>query len=323
MLRHALSVLAILAQPAASFPAAAAEAPAANAPLDVPFDFSRGTITVDTTIAGRPLRFLVDTGVNPSAIDLATAEALKLPVARDDGGETTGAGNGPGVTAYPGTIAGLTLGGREMPGFDTLMLDMGGFSRSYGSRIDGVLGQSFLAGKIVLFDYPARRMVLLARADDAAPMTHACARRWSVALRTFQGFPVIPALHIGALRGPATFDTGSNGAVGFTAGVLERKDVLATLTSTGDVTHAGARGNARQRSYRINVPVSFGPFTLPAGVAASVYGDPDIKDPRIANVGNRLPEAMKLKVLIDYPGKRMRFFGACPPPPAAQASVTP
>ena len=44
----------------------------------VPFDFSQSEIAIDATVNGEPLYLLLDTGVDPSSIDLQRAEALHL-----------------------------------------------------------------------------------------------------------------------------------------------------------------------------------------------------------------------------------------------------
>ena len=39
---------------------------------------------------------------------------------------------------------------------------------------------------------------------------------------------------------------------------------------------------------------------------------PGSADTRLANIGNKLLAAMGLKMLLDYPGKRITFYGKCP-----------
>ena len=62
--------------------------------LRVPFDFSQSEIGIDATVNGEPLFILLDTGVDPSVIDLRRAEELHLKIDRKNGGEPTGFGNG-------------------------------------------------------------------------------------------------------------------------------------------------------------------------------------------------------------------------------------
>ncbi|PNQ03417.1 MULTISPECIES: hypothetical protein [unclassified Sphingobium] len=83
------------------------------------------------------------------------------------------------------------------------------------------------------------------------------------------------------------------------------------LRETGTITRTGARGEARSASYRFDAPVGFGPFTLPAGTPMSTYADRGATDTRVANVGNKLLAAMKLKLLLDYRHRKMGFYGNC------------
>ena len=53
---------------------------AASAPVTVSFDFSRHAIELTATVKGKPINVLLDTGVNPSVIDLGRATALGLPL---------------------------------------------------------------------------------------------------------------------------------------------------------------------------------------------------------------------------------------------------
>ena len=150
---------------------------AAAKPLVVPFDFSRAEIALDVTVKGTPLYVLLDTGVDPSAIDLGRADALHLKVDRGSGGEASGIGNAKHVEMYAATIDGLAVGGRSFPPIDAAASDFGVLSAHYGRKLDGMLGFSFVKDKIVLIDYPAHTLSLLDRVGDAAPLARACRTR--------------------------------------------------------------------------------------------------------------------------------------------------
>lgn len=61
--------------------------------LRVPFDLSQSEIGIEVTVNGEPLYVLLDTGVDPSVIDLRRAENLHLKIDRNGGGELSGFGN--------------------------------------------------------------------------------------------------------------------------------------------------------------------------------------------------------------------------------------
>jgi hypothetical protein len=290
---------------------AAAASPATLArPLVVPFDFSRGAIEMAVKVHGQPLRMILDTGVDPSVIDLGRARALGLRIDRGDGGEATGFGDGQGAQVFPGAIDQLTIGGRAFAPFDTVASDMSGLSAGYGRSLDGVIGYSFLADKTVLIDYPNHTAAFLNRGDQARALTATCRQRWSVPLKTVDSFPIIPGFRFGDSRAPVSLDTGSNGAVGLFKSALALPGVQAKLTESGSVTRTGARGEAKSKSYVFKAPVGFGPFTT-TETPTSVYSEAGSADTRVANVGNKLMADLKLKVLFDYRGKRLAFYGAC------------
>jgi hypothetical protein len=86
--------------------------------------------------------------------------------------------------------------------------------------------------------------------------------------------------------------------------------ISAALKETGETTATGARGGTKVKTYVLELPVGFGPFSLPAGQAVTVRKTPG-SDTRIANVGNQLFAAMGLKMLLDYKERMMTFYGAC------------
>lgn len=285
-------------------------APAAPSPLVVPFDFSRGAIDLEVKVHGQPLRMILDTGVDPSVIDLSRAQALGLKIDRGDAGEATGFGEGKGAQVFPGVIDQLTIDGQPFAAFDTLASDMSGLSAGYGRPLDGVIGYSFLADKTVLIDYPGQTVAFLNNAGQAKGLTATCRQRWSTSLKTVDSFPIIPGFRFGAARAPVSLDTGSNGAVGLFKSALGLPGVKASLAESGSVTRTGARGEAKAKSYVLKAPVGFGPFTA-TDTPMSVYSEAGSTKTRVANVGNKLMAQMKLKVLFDYRGKRMVFYGAC------------
>jgi len=158
-----------------------APAPAPEVSAAIPFDFSRHVIALDVTLRGRPLHVFLDTGVDPSLVDLAVADELHLPVDRKAGGEASGGGGDAHALAYPATIEGLAIQGRAFHAIDAIAMDMSQLSSSYGRRLDGVLGHSFLVDKTLWVDYEAHTIQILERADEAASLARSCRQRWSPA----------------------------------------------------------------------------------------------------------------------------------------------
>lgn len=298
---------AILAVFAFSLPAAAlAES------LSVPFDFSRSAIGLDVTVKGAPLTMILDTGVDPSVVDLNRAETLGLKIDKTNSGEASGEGDAKEAKVFGATIDGLAIAGRGFPSVDALAINMDTLSASYGRRLDGVLGYSFLNGKIVLIDYARKRLGILDRPADAFSDVRRCTKRWTIPLNGFpdDNIPAVPDFRLGAASGTISLDTGSNGGISLYQSALALPGVSAALKETGESTATGARGGTKVKTYTLNAPVGFGPFTLPAGQAVTVRKTPG-SDTRVANVGNALFAAMGLKMLLDYKNRMMTFYGAC------------
>jgi hypothetical protein len=283
-------------------------------PLMLPFDFSHTAIGLDVTVKGTPLHMILDTGVDPSVIDLARAEALGLSIDRTGGGEASGEGDAKQALVFPAPIEGLAIAGHAFAPVEALATDMTTLSANYGSALDGVLGYSFLTDKIVLIDYARHRLGILDRPGEAAPSVRHCRAHWTTALRSFEGdsIPIIPAFRFGAALGPISLDTGSNGGIALYQSALALPGLRAALVEAGETSYAGARGEAKAKTYRLTLPVGFGPFTLPAGELVTLRKTEGSAETRVANIGNQLFTAMKLKILLDYRARQMSFYGGCP-----------
>ncbi len=118
-------------------------------------------------LAGKDVRFVVDTAAGNTALDLAVARRLGLPLVAA-GGKSFGLGGSDlarSVTLWPT----LTLGGRAAPLPYLLALDLGhinaGQDRDRADRIDGILGADVLDLYSAVVDYTAPALYLL---DPAA-----------------------------------------------------------------------------------------------------------------------------------------------------------
>jgi hypothetical protein len=280
-------------------------------PLTIPFDFSRSTIGLDVTVRSKPLYLLLDTGVDPSIIDLNRAEALGLKIDRQNGGDLSGFGDAKGATAFPASIDNLVIDSHSFAPFDALTSDMTALSANYGHKLDGFLGYSFLVDKIVLIDYPRQTLSILNQTADAMPLVETCRTHWTTPLRTVESFPVITNFRFGAAKGRIALDTGSNGGIALYQSALNLKGVRAALSEKGSATFGGFRGVSKGKSYTFNASIGFGPFTLPPGEVVTIRNVKGSKGTRVANGGNALFAAMKLKMLLNYRARTMTFYGSC------------
>jgi hypothetical protein len=294
-------------------PGVLAAAPAVARPVSLPFDFSRGVIDIEVAVGGVPLHALLDTGVNPSVIDAARAKALGLDLSASEAGDFSGAGTTKQVTASATRIVGLVVAGRAAAPFDALATDLTDLAKAYGRPLDAVLGYSFLQDRIVLIDYSASRVWFLDRRAEAAARTHGCRSRWTVPLRMqSDNFPLIP-LRLGQAFAVATLDTGSDSVLILYRSALDLPGVRAAVVADGETSASGFKGSETRAKLKLAAPLGLGPFTLPAGAAVALAQTKDSPDTALANTGNALFAALKLKLLLDYKGHRISFYGDCGP----------
>ncbi len=148
MRRWSVRLVAVLAL------AVAAPVRAAPAVVEMPFTYGHGAIVVAARVGGETLSMMLDTGVDPSLVDLAVARRLGLPM---EAGGSQGSGGGTDVNlAYGTTIPWISVGPLEVERLDAMAIDLSRNAAALGEPLDGVLGQSLLADRLVVIDYPQR-----------------------------------------------------------------------------------------------------------------------------------------------------------------------
>jgi hypothetical protein len=290
VLRHPLCALAIATLAAAG--CASPRAPVAQAA----FEFPRGQILVTATLEGHPgHRCLVDTGANPSVIDLRVARDLGLAIAA-----RSGAAEGIGkedVRVHPTTL-GVDFGGSSGR-IDALAVDLSRLARAFGRPIDCILGQSWLATRAVEFDYPAR----ILRFPDRPAARPGCA---AGPMRFWMADDLMPlvTVQVNGVDVDVSVDTGSGATLRLFAPADARTGVRLDADEGASVT--GIRGRTAVRTATAT-HVRYGPLVLDevrVTVSAKNEGEPA---GRSGNLGNGV---MRHGILVlDYPARRIAM---CP-----------
>src|SRR5262249_23492627 len=123
--------------------------------VEVPFDFYRNEIIVQVKVNGKgPFNMMLDTGTDPSAVDLTTAKDLGLKL-HALGKPASGGGTEVNLT-YSTVLPLVEVGSFTVKDVETVALDLSKVSERLGKRLHGVLGHSVLNGRIVQIDYPNR-----------------------------------------------------------------------------------------------------------------------------------------------------------------------
>ena len=173
--------------------------------VEVPFEFYKNELVAEVMIDGKgPFMMLLDTGTDPSAIDLATADAIGIKHS-SKGVAASGGGTGKNV-AFQCKLRNVELGGLHAGTIDGGAIDLSQISDELGKHIDGIIGYSLFKGRIVQFDYPHS----VVRFFDAAPLHGADAT--TVSFR-YSGDVLLDDVRVNGQKVVGNLDTGSGGSV--------------------------------------------------------------------------------------------------------------
>ncbi len=287
-----------------------------QAPLTMPFDPRSHEVAVQGSAGGSAATFLIDTAVDPSALDHALASAHGLsPLGEAEAVEGVGSN---AATAYPATLDRLAIGGREYGPLDVAVMDMSKLSERYGAPLAGILGYSLLKDHAVLIDYPARLITLF---DGAAQEPRQCAAAYRFPLQFLSPedrLIIVPGFSLGGVELPAFIDTGSSNGLRIDVNEPAVAPLLSSLPEGQQGSAVGARGEASQRTASLDMSVSLGDLSL---------RDPDVAMVRGASmavgIGNRFFEALGAALLVDIPGGSVAIFQDCRSSPSDRARASP
>lgn len=182
-------------------------------PIVVPFELTHNEILVHARVNGQgPFIMMLDTDTDPSAIQLDVARRLRLKLKAV----------GEKGAAFETSLSQVRVGGLKADKVNAIAADLSGLSKRLGARLDGVLGYSFLQGRIVQIDYPGH----VVRFFSSSPYSDDELRQNSATRSTLHftsGGDV--DVEDGSVNGQnvhATLDTGSSGSVMITPKAIKK-----------------------------------------------------------------------------------------------------
>lgn len=265
----------------------------------VPFVLVKNQIVVQTSVNGKgPFAFIVDTGVTPSVIDRAAAEAAGVAIDRSRSGEASGAGSGT-MTVQRAPIQELTLSGVSFRNLDALAADLSRLSSRLGQPLHGILGDNFFDGRVVTIDYPAQRMTI----GRSLPPLPPGAIEMPFSTANDDVIPIIQDFEINGQRIPVSLDTGSSLAVELYPAAVEKLGLAAVAEKAAAGSITGARGDAAVRKARIDALTIGGIPVKDVEVTFSARADHGTA--RLGNIGNGLLK--NFVVTFDYTTRRVRL----------------
>jgi hypothetical protein len=240
---------------AAALLAAAAFHAAAHAGSSVvttiPFDFVRGAVIVHVTLDGQgPFAMMLDTGADPSIVDIATARTIGMKIAAK--GEQ-GSGGGTNVNlAYETMMNAVTLGSLQATHVAAAAMDLSGIARTLGVPLQGVLGRSLLKGRAFEIDYPKQIVrFFAASASSGCNSLPDTPRRTTLRYR-YRDDVLLSGVKINGKPALANLDTGSNSTFQIAPKAVEVFG-LAADEARGTVGEStGFNGSARNRTGQVD-----------------------------------------------------------------------
>lgn len=263
-----------------------------NGTSEIPLNFESQVLRCFAAgSGGKPVRVLLDTGTDPSAIDLRLARRLDLNL-----GEFA-LGRGAASDAIPFTetiLPWLRIGDLTIRNLNAIALDL----HSLPFQIDMVLGYNVLCQTVLHIDY-LKHKLRISHPDLGIPQP--TDKGALLPIHFFEHFPALQNVMVGDnLQLPlATIDTGSNGGLTLAPDIAtqlglrqDNKDVIRAQGSGFGGGREILRGQARS--------LSIGPFTLyEVPLDTPGEGEGELSRSGRANIGNSLL-AQFASVTLDY-----------------------
>ena len=268
--------------------------------VGVPFEFLRNEIIVQVKVNGKgPFNMMLDTGTDPSAVDLATAKELGLKLS-SAGGPVSGGGTDRNL-AYETRFPLLEVGALTAKNIRALAIDLSKVGERLGKPLHGVLGHSLLNGRIVQFDYPNH----VVRFYSQSPFPKA-AREANTPKRTVLSFRyddnvLIDDVYVNGKKMVGNLDTGSSGSFNLTPAAISYLGLEEEVSRARVSTSVGYNNVSENREGKVS-NVTIGGISVDApSVIFFGKGTGRDKEPWGVNIGNVFLK--DFLVTIDYRSK--------------------
>ncbi len=214
--------------------------------IEVPFTLIHGAIIVQAKVNGAgPFDMMLDTGADPSLIDVGTAKALGLKLT-PTGEPVAGTGTDANL-AYETSLANVQLGGLTARDVAALALGTSKLSAALGRKIDGVLGYSLLDHRIVQIDYPQRKVRFYSEAPPACDASAAAIASCITLPFRYQDDLLVSGVTVNGKAVTANLDTGANGNFLFTPAAVAKLGLAAAVAHGQKSASTGFNGTAENR----------------------------------------------------------------------------
>jgi len=267
--------------------------------VTLPFKAADNLILIDAELNGKAGMFIFDTGAEGTVVNASFAKIIGLV----NKGTTTG--NGSAGSATAGIIRGVNIlvGGIAFNGATVYSLPIDSLTPALGYKIDGILGNDFIAKVVAEIDYAAGTLTLHQPGTYSAP-----ADAEKVPLIIEDGLPFIRAAITlddkRTIAGKFEIDTGSTGTLLLNSPVVSKYNLTTTLSNYLDTKTGGVGGTGTSKIVRIN-GVSLGQFKIDRPITQLFTGTKG--DNASAAFDGLLGGAIfrRFKMTVDMSGKRL------------------
>jgi predicted aspartyl protease len=217
-----------------------------QAPIEIPFEFLHGAIIVQATVNGRgPLWMMLDTGADPSIVDLGTAKSVGLEIA-GSGQQGSGGGTSPSLS-YETSLPLVQLGGLTATKVDALAMDLSKISSKLGRPIGGVLGYSLFKARIVQFDYPDRKVRFYTTAPSCTGSTPSHPAKCTKLSFRYKDDILATGVAVDGKPVTTNVDTGSNSTFQFTPAAVDKLGLTEDVARAHPTSSVGFNGDLKNR----------------------------------------------------------------------------
>ena len=262
--------------------------------VEVPFDFVRNEIIVQVKVDGKgPFNMMLDTGTDPSVIDLATAKELGLKLS-SAAGPVSGGGTDK-TLAYETKLPLVEAGGLTVKNVSAVALGLSKMSERLGKPLAGVLGHSLLNGRIVQIDYPKH----VVRFYSTSPFSNTSKR--TVLRFRYDDNVLIDDVFVNGKKMVGNLDTGSSGSFNLTPAAVSYLGLEEEVNRARVSTSVGYNNTSENREGKVS-NITIGGISVD-GPSVIFFGKGAGRDkkPWGVNIGNVFLK--DFVVTIDYRSK--------------------